>query len=74
MRDPSRAVLCGRCFFIHLGIALGVHPFALQTAFRRMATAALDHAGTMKCHVDAVAWLRRDYCLIMHAVFAFPLL
>jgi hypothetical protein len=34
-----------RCFFIHLGIALGVHPFALQTAFRRMAAAALDRAG-----------------------------
>lgn len=26
-----------RCFFIHLGVAMNVHPFALQTAFRSLA-------------------------------------
>jgi hypothetical protein len=31
----SRAALEGnRCFFIHLGIAVGIHPFLLQTIFR----------------------------------------
>ena len=34
-----------RCFFIHLGIAVGVHPYVLQCAFRRMACARMDAAG-----------------------------
>lgn len=36
---------CVRCFFIHLGIALGIHPFALQCAFRSMAARAMDTTG-----------------------------
>lgn len=35
-----------RCFFIHLGIAMGIHPFALQCGFRRLASAVLLTAGT----------------------------
>ena len=31
-----------RCFFIHLGIAVGIHPFALQTAFRYLAINKLE--------------------------------
>lgn len=34
----SRGALeTNRCFFIHLGLAMKIHPFALQQAFRRMA-------------------------------------
>jgi len=31
-----------RCFFLHLGIMAGVHPFALQASFRREARRQLD--------------------------------
>lgn len=43
------AVETNRCFFLHLGIAVGIHPFALQTAFRNMAAALLEDKG----HEDA---------------------
>ena len=43
------AVETNRCFFLHLGIAVGIHPFALQTAFRNMAAALLKDKG----HEDA---------------------
>jgi hypothetical protein len=33
---PS-AIETNRCFFLHLGVALGYHPFAVQFAFRLMA-------------------------------------
>eukprot|EP01039_Chlorochromonas_danica_P010872 gene10874-12084_t len=35
------ALEVNRCFFIHLGIAVGVHPFLLQSAFRLFANEAL---------------------------------
>lgn len=31
------AVEANRCFFIHLGLAVGIHPFSMQTAFRQQA-------------------------------------
>lgn len=31
-----------RCFFLHLGVALNVHPFALQAALRYYAQRAID--------------------------------
>jgi hypothetical protein len=31
------AVESNRCFFLHLGIALNIHPFALQVACRHLA-------------------------------------
>jgi hypothetical protein len=34
-----------RCFFIHLGIAIGIHPFLLQAAFREIATAVTLEEG-----------------------------
>ena len=39
------AVETNRCFFLHLGIATRIHPFALQTAFRYYASIALAHSG-----------------------------
>jgi hypothetical protein len=27
-----------RCFFLHLGYAVGMHPFALMVAYRKIAT------------------------------------
>lgn len=36
------AVESNRCFFIHLGIAMQIHPFALQSAFRILATRFLE--------------------------------
>lgn len=38
----SSAIETNRCFFIHLGVAIGVHPFALQTAFRCMAQSKMN--------------------------------
>lgn len=35
------AVETNRCFFLHLGVAMGIHPFALQTAFRHVASLLL---------------------------------
>lgn len=35
------AVETNRCFFVHLGVAMGIHPFALQCAFRIMARLCL---------------------------------
>eukprot|EP00605_Chrysophyceae_sp_TOSAG23-4_P000326 GSChrysophyteH1.ASY1.ANO1.371.1 assembled CDS len=35
------AVETNRCFFLHLGIAISVHPFVLQCAFRHLAEEAL---------------------------------
>lgn len=43
------AVETNRCFFLHVGIAVGIHPFALQTAFRHMAALLLED----KSHEDA---------------------
>lgn len=37
IRATREAVETNRCFFIHLGIAINVHPFALQTYFRHVA-------------------------------------
>jgi hypothetical protein len=31
-----------RCFFLHLGVAIGLHPFALQTVFRMAAADILS--------------------------------
>lgn len=42
--DPSRldksacAKESMRCFFLHVGLAVGIHPFALMVAFRKLAT------------------------------------
>ena len=33
------AVETNRCFFLHLGVACGIHPFALQCYFRHMCEA-----------------------------------
>jgi len=30
-----------RCFFLHVGLAVGIHPFALMVAFRKLATQLL---------------------------------
>jgi hypothetical protein len=41
-----------RCFFLHLGIAISIHPFLLQCAFRHFATSLLRD----KTAPDAVVW------------------
>mmetsp|Transcript_16980 Transcript_16980/g.28770 ORF Transcript_16980/g.28770 Transcript_16980/m.28770 type:complete len:1244 (-) Transcript_16980:294-4025(-) len=38
------AVEFNRCFFIHLGIAMQIHPFALQCAFRHFAAVEMETA------------------------------
>eukprot|EP00602_Paraphysomonas_sp_CaronLab_P013286 CAMPEP_0185041780 /NCGR_PEP_ID=MMETSP1103-20130426/41527_1 /TAXON_ID=36769 /ORGANISM="Paraphysomonas bandaiensis, Strain Caron Lab Isolate" /LENGTH=427 /DNA_ID=CAMNT_0027581673 /DNA_START=49 /DNA_END=1329 /DNA_ORIENTATION=+ len=35
LKECKYAVETNRCFFIHLGVALNIHPFALQVYFRR---------------------------------------
>mmetsp|Transcript_200 Transcript_200/g.385 ORF Transcript_200/g.385 Transcript_200/m.385 type:complete len:126 (-) Transcript_200:1365-1742(-) len=37
LKNTREAIETNRCFFIHLGIAINVHPFALQTYFRHIA-------------------------------------
>jgi len=32
-----------RCFFLHMGMAVGIHPFALQVAFRKLGNKLLEH-------------------------------
>jgi len=39
------AVESNRCFFLHLGIALNIHPFALQVACRHLASQLLLDTG-----------------------------
>lgn len=34
LQMTSSALETNRCFFIHLGVAINIHPYALQTAFR----------------------------------------
>ena len=43
--DLELCYIMGRCFFLHLGIAVSIHPFALQTAFRYYASKAMESAG-----------------------------
>ena len=47
LQVAKSAMEMNRCFFIHLGIAINMHPFALQCAFRRLATIAMENAGTI---------------------------
>lgn len=42
-------MLVFRCFFVHLGIATSIHPFALQAAFRLFAKESLKTPGTYLC-------------------------
>ena len=32
-----------RCFFLHLGVAVGIHPFALEVAYRKLAVKLLEN-------------------------------
>jgi hypothetical protein len=53
----QKAALCevNRCFFIHLGVALGLHPIALQAIFRAHSSALLRRinvALSEKTHED----------------------
>jgi hypothetical protein len=34
LQESRSAVETNRCFFLHLGVAMNIHPFALQTFFR----------------------------------------
>lgn len=43
-----------RCFFIHIGIAIGIHPFALQSYFRHTSTnrlSCLSDSGTLESEI-----------------------
>lgn len=46
LQVSRQALETNRCFFIHLGIAVGMHPFALQTALRYMAAELLRAPGS----------------------------
>jgi hypothetical protein len=40
-----------RCFYMHLGIGLGIHPFALQALFRYAAADVLSRPDDEKCQL-----------------------
>jgi hypothetical protein len=44
------AIEMNRCFFIHVGIAIGIHPFLLQIAFRELAKHLAAEKGKNPCH------------------------
>ena len=58
------AVETNRCFFLHLGIAVSIHPFLLQLTFRALASKLLLDI----CAEDADASLRED---ILSSVVAY---
>jgi hypothetical protein len=40
-----------RCFYLHLGVGLGIHPFALQALFRLGAADVLSRPDEEKCQL-----------------------
>ena len=48
------AVETNRCFFLHLAVAMNIHPFALQTAFRYLATKQLSQCSKEDMKVDVL--------------------
>ena len=63
------AVETNRCFFLHLAVAMNIHPFALQIAFRYLATKQLLQCSKEDMKVDvlntvnAYAGFVDAYCL-----------
>ena len=54
-----------RCFFIHLGVAIQVHPFALQTAFRSISSRILqkNSNGNERCtDIIIIVYFILSYC------------
>ena len=52
LQMAKSAIETNRCFFLHLGIAISIHPFLLQCAFRHFAQRLLND----KTDKDAVVW------------------
>jgi len=48
------ALETNRCFFLHLAVAMNIHPFALQTAFRYLATKKLLQLSKEDMKVDVL--------------------
>eukprot|EP01041_Mallomonas_annulata_P004243 gene4243-8439_t len=52
------AIEANRCFFLHLGVALDIHPFVLQTVFRNreFLPSVLQYAGFVDANVLTYLW------------------
>jgi hypothetical protein len=47
-----------RCFFLHMGMAVGIHPFALQVAYRKLSKMLLENPPAPEDNKEA----RENYC------------
>ena len=63
-----------RCFFLHLGVAVGIHPFALQESFR-IRTKQLLARDSTESHVKEIIGTVTQYAGLVDAnslVFLWP--
>jgi hypothetical protein len=55
LQQESASIETNRCFFLHLGIAMGLHPFSLQVVFRNLATNLLKDLPTDDLRYDLLS-------------------